>query len=325
MRSLLALALSTLFLSGCVTENSYNGSNKPVLENKLNNNGAARTRIALALQYLNIGNNSQAKYNLERAAEYAPNLPEVHYSLAYYYQHVGENTLADKAYQKALAIKPDDPNTLNNYGTFLCSINDYDRATEQFLKAIEIPSYIRVAQSYENLALCAIESNDFTNAESYFQQALNHSSQRASTLISLAALYYAKSDLYKASNTLKHYEDSAQVSSRALLLNYLIKQRMGAIEEAEKIATTILQTYPNSAQAIAISNNQLKQTEFEVLREKYRQSQLDELQKNTHNNQIIVEPKIKIIRKKSAALSENNDDSAKQATKNTVETPPFFN
>mgnify|MGYP000047099294 CR=1 FL=1 len=137
MRSLLALALSTLLLSGCVTENSYNGSDKPVVENKINNAGAARTRIALALQYLNTGNNSQAKYNLERASEYAPNLPEVHYSLAYYYQQVGENALADKAYQKALTIKPDDPNTLNNYGTFLCSIDEFHRKKEVILPLIE--------------------------------------------------------------------------------------------------------------------------------------------------------------------------------------------
>ena len=94
MRPLLVLTISTLALGGCVTENSYNGSDKPVVENKINSAGAARTRIALALQYLNTGNNSQAKYNLERASEYAPNLPEVHYCLAYYYQQVGENKLA---------------------------------------------------------------------------------------------------------------------------------------------------------------------------------------------------------------------------------------
>ena len=48
----------------------------------------------------------------------------------------------------------------------LCSIEEDDRATDQCLKAIDIPSYIRVAESYENLALCAIEFNDFENAES---------------------------------------------------------------------------------------------------------------------------------------------------------------
>lgn len=299
MRSLLALTLSTLALTGCVSESSYNGSDKPVVKNKINNAGAARTRIALALQYLETGNNSQAKYNLERAIEFAPNLPEVHYSLAYYYQQVGENERADKAYQKALAIKPDDPNTLNNYGVFLCSIEEYDRATDQFLKAIDIPSYIRVAESYENLALCAIEFNDFENAESYFTQALNHSSQRTSTLISLAALFYAKSDLHKASDVLKRHDDTGRVSPRALLLSYLIKQRMGRIEEAEKIAATILQTYPTSKQAYAIRDNRTKQTEFEILREKYRKAQLEKLKDQYSEEQISVEqPKIKIIRKK---------------------------
>ena len=55
MRSLLAITVSALALAGCVTENSYNGSNKPVVENKINNTGAARTRIALAVEYLSTG------------------------------------------------------------------------------------------------------------------------------------------------------------------------------------------------------------------------------------------------------------------------------
>ncbi|GAB0111817.1 type IV pilus biogenesis/stability protein PilW [Pseudoalteromonas distincta] len=316
MRSILALTLSALALSGCVSESSYNGSNKPVVKNKINNIGAARTRIALALQYLKTGNNSQAKYNLERAAAFAPNLPEVHYSLAYYYQQVGENPLADKAYQKALAIKPDDPNTLNNYGVFLCGIDEYDRATDQFLKAIEIPSYIRVAESYENLALCAIEFNDFENAESYFKQALNHSSQRTSTLISLAALYYAKSDLHKASELLKRHDDTGHVSSRALMLSYLVKNRMGRIESAEKIAATILQTYPSSNEAYAIREKKIRVNEFEILREKYRKAKLSELQEDANGAHISAKPKIKVIRKKH--LPQDNSKSLVTDNKNIV-------
>ncbi|MEZ7275811.1 type IV pilus biogenesis/stability protein PilW [Pseudoalteromonas sp. 68 DY56-GL68] len=300
MRSLLAITVSTLALAGCVTENSYNGSNKPVVENKINNTGAARTRIALALQYLKTGNNSQAKYNLERAADFAPELPEVHYSLAYYYQQVDEPELADKAYQQALRIDPNDPNTLNNYGVFLCGIGEYDRAAEELLKAISIPSYIRVAESYENLALCAIEFDDFENAEKYLKSALSHSSQRPSSLISLAGLYYAKSDLHKAQEVVEKYEATGRVTPRALMLSYLIQQRMGHIEKAQTTAGIILQTYPGSTEAKAISSEQLKRTEFEILREKYRQSQLKELQ--ISNNTFAVskdQPKIRIVKKKA--------------------------
>lgn len=311
MRSILAITLSALVLSGCVTESSYNGSNKPVVKNKINNAGAARTRIALALQYLKTGNNSQAKYNLDRAAKFAPNLPEVHYALAYYYQQVDENERADKAYQKALDINPNDPNTLNNYGTFLCGIGEYDRATNQFLKAIEIPTYIRVAESYENLALCAIEFDDFKSAEKYFKQALNHSSQRTSTLISLAALYYAKTDLYKANEMLKSYESTGRVSARALMLSYLIKNRMGRVEEAQKIASTILQTYPSSNEANALREQKTRLNEFEILRKRYRKAQLDELREEAQSGHISEKPKIKIIRKKAPL----NDGSISLVTK----------
>ncbi|MBW4966742.1 type IV pilus biogenesis/stability protein PilW [Pseudoalteromonas sp. CR1] len=312
MRSILAITLSALALSGCVTESSYNGSNKPVVKNKINNAGAARTRIALALQYLKTGNNSQAKYNLERAAEFAPNLPEVHYSMAYYYQQVGENPLADRAYQKALDIKPDDPNTLNNYGVFLCGIDEYDRATDQFLKAIEIPTYIRVAESYENLALCAIEFDDFENAETYFKQALNHSSQRTSTLISLAALFYAKSDLYKANDILKKHDDTGRVSSRALMLSYLVKNRMGRIEEAEKVASTLLQTYSTSNEAYAIREQRTRFNEFEMLREKYRKAKLNELKADADSTYISAKPKIKIVRKKAPTQDDTKSLVIKQ-------------
>lgn len=300
MRCLLVITTSTLLLTGCITENSYNGSNKPVVENAVNNVGAARTRIALALQYLETGNNSQAKYNLERASEFAPNLPEAHYSFAYYYQQVGENALADKSYQKAIKINPNDPNTRNNYGVFLCGINEYDRATDQFFKAIAIPSYIRVAESYENLALCAIEFNDFENAESYLQSAIKHSPQRASSIINLAALYYAKSDLHKAERLIKRYESTGKVSSRSLLLEYLIDQRMGHVENAEITAAIILRTYPTSNEANIIREQKTKRSEFERLREQYRKAQLDKLQAKSPEGVISSEPKIRITKRKKA-------------------------
>ena len=322
MRSILAITVSAFALTGCVTENSYEGSDRPVVEKQVNNTGAARTRIALALQYLKTGNNSQAKYNLERAADFAPDLPEVHYSLAYYYQQVDEPELADKAYQRALKIAPNDPNTLNNYGVFLCGIGEYDRAAEELLKAISIPSYIRVAESYENLALCAIEFDDFENAEKYLKSALNHSSQRPSSMISLAGLYYAKSDLHKAEDIIEKYESTGRVTPRALMLSYLIQQRMGHIEKAEATAGIILQTYPGSNEAKAITSGQVKRSEFEILREKYRQAQLEELQISSDNSSVSKDqPKIRIVKRKAPTKANETVivDKTDVQTSNTKE------
>ncbi|MCG7534415.1 type IV pilus biogenesis/stability protein PilW [Pseudoalteromonas sp. OOF1S-7] len=294
-RAGLLLSLGVL-LSGCVTETRYANSDKPVVQSKASREDAAKTRISLALQYLANGNNTQAKYNLERALTLAPQLPEAHYSLAYYYEQVGENARAEQAYQKALALAPKDPNTLNNYGTFLCRIGKYDEATEQLFKAIEIPSYIRVAQSYENLALCALRQDNFELALEYLGSAEKHNGQRQSTLLLMAGLHYAKSELHRSEEILKVYGDRGFVSARGLLLSHLLELRKGHLQQAEETAALLLQTYPESPQAALVIQQRLKDSEFERLKEQYRQAQLTKI---THKSptHLVAEPKIKVRRK----------------------------
>ena len=144
---------------------------------------------------------------------------------------------------------------------------------------------------------------------------------RASSLISLAALYYAKSDLHKAKEVLLRYENSGQVSSRSLLLSYLVEQRMGHIEKAETTAATILQTYPTSSEARLIREQQTKRSEFEMLRSQYRQAKLDELQANSPAGEVNSAPQIRIIKKKKApTTSTTAQEIAAQTTATTQST-----
>lgn len=309
MRHLLIVA-GMLAMTGCVTESVYLGSDKPVVEKRINNEDAARTRISLALKYLSTGDSSQAKYNLERAAVFAPKLPEVHYSTAYYYSAVGEVELAKKSYLRAIDLAPDDPNTLNNYGVFLCGNGQYDEAQEYLLAAIAIPSYIRVAESYENLALCAIENDEFADAQEYLESSVKHSPLRSSSLINLSSLYYAKSDLIKAQTLLARYEDAGRVSSRSLLLSYLIDNKMGHIQKAETTAKLLQQTYFSSREALIIRENKIEDSEFEQLRQQYRKSELRKIQKTVVRQ--VEQPKIKIIKRKSPAQEEALVESSSQ-------------
>ena len=43
----------------------------------------------------------QAKFNLNRAVEYAPQLSAVHTAMAYYYQTVGDIERTEESYQKS--------------------------------------------------------------------------------------------------------------------------------------------------------------------------------------------------------------------------------
>jgi len=312
MRSYWVIPFALLGLSGCVTETHSVTKNSPVVNSEMNNQEAARTRISLALEYLKAGNNTQAKFNLERAAKFAPDLPEAHYTLAYYFEQVKEYQQAKEAYKTALKLVPNDPNTLNNYGTFLCRIGEYDEATTQLLKAIDTRGYLRVSQSYENLALCAVKQDKFELALDYLNSAVQHDGQSQSALIALAGLYYAKSDLHQALRVLERYAENGFISSRSLFLEYLLHQEMGHLEQSEKIATTLVQTYPQSYQAQAIIKEEYNNSEFDVLREQYRKAKVAEIteQSPTLYN---AQPKIKITRKKAPKRESSNNIEAAQS------------
>ncbi|PHI36499.1 type IV pilus biogenesis/stability protein PilW [Pseudoalteromonas sp. GCY] len=296
------LAGASLVLSGCVTESSYRSDGRPVAEQQVNNTNAARTRIALALQYLNSGNTTSAKFNLERALQLAPKLAEAHYTLAYYYEQVGEQQRADNAYQAALDIEPDNPDTLNNYGTFLCRVGQYNKASQYFFKAIEVPSYLRVSASYENLALCALKQNEYSLAEEYLQSAIKHNAQQMSSQLALAGLYYARSDFLRAEDVLDNVAKRGFISPRSLMLGHLVHMQMGHLQKAQDIATTLVQSYPKSAQAGLLLTNNIAASEFERLRNRYREAQLNKLAEASPSH-IVANPKIKIKRKKTQSNS----------------------
>ena len=293
-------------LSGCVKKATYNNTGKPVVQNQVNMDEAARTRIALGLQYLKIGEMSSAKFNLEKALGFAPKLPAVHTAFAYYYQKVGEMELAEKSYLKALDMAPNDPDTLNNYGAFLCQLKRYDQAEATFLKAIDVPSYLQVAQSYENAALCAMENREYAKAKTYFAQSLDHSALRANTLINVAALSYAMGDYQDAQKYTQRLGNIGVISPRMLLLRSLTELKLGNLAQSKKHGTTLLSMYVKTPEALMYLSKNFDDSEFEQLRRLYLQHQVDKLKAQRKEAGEAMQAKAKVRRKLTPPVDENN-------------------
>ncbi|WP_199609148.1 type IV pilus biogenesis/stability protein PilW [Flocculibacter collagenilyticus] len=335
MLRLVVTTLSLALLSGCVTQTSVKGSEKPVFQRKFDPQDAAHTRIALGLNYLKNGEPSQAKYNLEKALTFAPKMPEVHISLAYYYQMVNEHGLAIKSYEKAIDLDPKNPDTLNNYGAFLCKVGQYEKAEKLMLRAIKVPSYIRVADTYENLGLCALEHDLYDKGEEYLTFSLSHNPFRANTLLSLAALAYAKSDYVAARTYLERMDKNNKMSARGLMLRHKVERIMGNVDAAKTYASMLVKLFPESYEAQSYIKNRLHTSEFERLKNRYEEHRLQELLKAStmHGNadqttnksekrgQPSAAPKIKIVKKKSpAASSVEINTQATSTVQTSIET-----
>ncbi|MBW8190866.1 type IV pilus biogenesis/stability protein PilW [Neiella marina] len=237
-------------LFGCVTETRIAGSNKKVIEQQSDPIEAARTRVALGLRYLQNGDAAQAKYNLTRALQHAPELAEVHYSLAYYYQRVNESELAEASYQKALRYGPNDGSTMNNYGVFLCQQERYDEAMEQFIKAVREPSYIRVADAYENAGLCSLSQDQAEQARSYFDKVLSYDASRPRTLLGLTEANLQLNLLDSAEFYFNRYLNRNSINMDSAVLGYRLADQRQDPKNIQKYRLILQARYPQTYDAL---------------------------------------------------------------------------
>ncbi|RRJ21025.1 type IV pilus biogenesis/stability protein PilW [Rheinheimera mesophila] len=296
---LFACVMFSLQLAACVTETTVVGSDRQVRP-KTDEKEAARTRIALGINYLQRGDNAQAKFNLEKAKSLAPELAEVHNAMAYYYQQVAEYDAAEKSYQKAIDLEPDNADSYNNYGAFLCQRGKYQQAEQLLLQAISRPGYIRAADSYENIALCRLEQKDFIQAKSYLDLSIKHNASRPSALFNLASVHYAMTDLSAAQVLLDRMQNASQISPRSVLLSYQIAQEQQDYSRMQTAEQLLLTTYPQSQESLLFSQGKLNESEFSKLRQDYKQQLLQQPAEQRKTG--VVQPKIKITRKKPPAV-----------------------
>lgn len=257
-------------LSACVTQN-YEENDKPVVESDSSNSEIALTRISLGLGYLKMGNTTQAKFNLEKAKSFAPRSVEVYTAFAHYYETVGEDELTIQSYETALSFKPDDANTLNNYGVYLCRKERLEEAEKQFLRAISIPTYIRVSESYENLAICQLGALNFEKAELYLNKAIDHSPSNSSALYQMMRLQYAIGEYQAAKLFSKRYEKAARrFNAEFLALAYKIYAKLGEAKIASNYGAMLVKMHPQSWYAKQFILNGLESIEVDDLAEKYQ-------------------------------------------------------
>lgn len=239
-----SLVLCAMMLTACASsskDDSFVGTGE------FNAQEAAKTRVSLGLTYLKNGNFSQAKFNLDKALEFAPRSGEAHYAMAFYYQQVEELERAEEYYESALSYSKKDPDVLNSYGAFLCEQGQYPKAKKFFLQAVDDKSYIASAETYENLALCAQNQGLTDEAKTYFIAALNHQPTRASTLLYLAQIYVSEKNWEEAKKTIWKHERNASVSAESLWVSYSIAAGQNNLRSALEYADLLKRLHPEHA------------------------------------------------------------------------------
>lgn len=266
----LSLLITISILAACVSEQGYIEQKQQVNTLEFNRIEAAKARLNLALSYLQKQNLPQAKLNLDKALEFAPELAEVHYSRAFYFQKIADNKQAAKAYAKSFELEPNNPSVQHNYGSFLCLQGDYEKAKDLLIAAIKSPSYADAGRSYLNLAYCNLELANYQQALVYLTLANKYEPNAADILLMVASLTFALADHQAALSWYQKYQQQQQLSSSGLLLGIHIFQALGMTEELLTHSATLIESYPNSIEARLLIEQKLEHSEHWQLKQKVR-------------------------------------------------------
>ena len=241
------IALSSIGLLACSSSSRYG------LEDIPRNEAAAGYNIELGLGYLEQGNVERAKAKLLRAVKQDPKSADTHMALAYYFEEAGEFEAAEQSYKKSISLDSKAGNPLNSYGAFLCRIGRYEEAEKLFLRAIKDPHYVAVGKTYENLGLCALESEDVAEQKRYFELALNHDPNLYNSLIELAAIEYEEGHYERAQSYLLRYREIALPTPQSLLLGVQIADVLGDTDQRDSYALLLRHNYPESAEFVQLT------------------------------------------------------------------------
>lgn len=248
-RVLLPAALLLGLLGGCVSETVHLTEGRQSRDVVFSPSQAAMTRMNLGLEYLRRGDAEQAKFNLDRALSQDPRNPDVHLAQAYFYQSVSEFDKAEQSYRQVLKLAPRHGDGLNNYGAFLCGRERFDEADVMFRKAVAVPGYVQVADTYENAALCAIGNGQPGAALDYFRRALEYSPAKPRALLGSAELLAEQGDNAAALVFLDRYRQEHLSSPQSLWLTVRTAQAQGQVAKAQQAGAELVRLFPDSEQA----------------------------------------------------------------------------
>src|SRR6218665_3953765 len=125
----------------------------------------AGVRMELAAGYFSRGQYNTALDEIKQALMVRPNMREALNLRGLIYAAMGESQLADENLRRTLTLYVGDPDTLHNYGWFLCQQQRWAEAGVQFDLALQQTSYRAPSRTLLAKGVCEARAGRLADAE----------------------------------------------------------------------------------------------------------------------------------------------------------------
>ncbi len=222
---------------------------------KAGNRESARIHTELGAGYYQQGQMGVALDEFNEAIKIDPDYALAYNGLGLVYVRLGEDAKADANFMKSIQLEPGNPESHNNYGTFLCSRNRIDESIAQFNDAVRDPLYATPEMAYLNAGICSLKKKDEKNAEAYLQKALQIQPLLHQAAYQLALIQFNRGEYEQARKSLGNALVSNPTADM-LWLGIRIERKLGDKDTESSYALQLRRKYPNSEQTKALLSGQ---------------------------------------------------------------------
>ena len=252
-RALVFIVLSVGALWGCTTQTPNPDTRERVTESdQTEADRRARVRMELASGYYARGQFETALDKVKLALAVKPDLPEAYNLRGLIYQSLGDDRLAEDNFKRALQLNPRDPDTMHNYGWFLCQSRRMPEAFAQLQQAIATPRYSGAPRSLMALGVCQARTGAYAEAERNLTRSYELDASSPVTAFNLADVLYRRGDFERARFYIGRVNAVPEYSNaQTLWLAARIENKMGNVRGARDYGRQLRARFPQSPESMA--------------------------------------------------------------------------
>ena len=247
------LAAAVAALAGCAAQVADAPSRDRVTESdQTDSDRRARLRMELASGYYSRGQLETALDEVKQALAVRSDLPEAYNLRGLIYEGLGDDRLAEDSYKHALQLKPGDPDTMHNYGWFLCQRKRIDESLTWFKQAIATPKYPGLSRSLMTQGMCQARVNALADADRSLSRAYELEPSNPVVAVNLADVLYRRGELERARfyigrvNAVQDYSNA-----QTLWLAARIENKMGNARAARDLGRQLRARFPQAPETQA--------------------------------------------------------------------------
>jgi len=210
-------------------------------------------RLELAQGYFSRGQFKTALDDLKLALQAKPDMREAVNLRGLIYAAMGDYPLAEETFRRALAVYPNDPDTLHNYGWFLCQQQRWPTADSLFDQALAQSTYRSPARTLLAKGVCEARAGRMLVAEKTLSRAFELDPSSPVIAVNLSEVLFRNRELERARFYVKRVNDQPeQLNAQSLWLQLRIERKLGQTGSVEDLALMLRRKFPQSPETQAL-------------------------------------------------------------------------